>query len=69
MNAIEPKSEWIRLVASPTDRALLTAITLHAGDDNMSATIRRLIRQEARRQGITPADARSLSSAHVCTSS
>ena len=67
MTATETKSEWIRLVASPTDRALLTAITLHAGDDSMSATIRRLIRQEARRQGITPADARSLSAAHACS--
>jgi len=74
--AISPAVNW--LVARGRSRplavaliylALLTAITLHAGDDNMSATIRRLIRQEARRQGITPADARSLSSAHVCTSS
>jgi len=69
MNATEAKTEWIRLVASPTDRALLHAITRHAGDDSMSATVRRLIRQEARRCGITPANSQALVSAHACTPS
>ncbi len=56
MNANEPKSEWIRLVATPTDKALLEAITNQIaredGDANMSATVRRLIWQEAKRRGI-----------------
>jgi len=52
MSANEPKTEWIRLVASPTDKAMLNAITAVVGDDNMSATVRRLIRQEARRLGL-----------------
>lgn len=52
MSVNEPKTEWIRLVASPTDKATLEAISAQSGDDNMSATVRRLIRQEARRMGI-----------------
>ena len=51
----EPKTEWIRLVASPTDKAYLEAITSTSGDDNLSATVRRLIRQEAMRLGLVPA--------------
>ncbi len=52
MSSNEPKTEWIRLVASPTDKAMLEAITVQSGDDNLSATVRRLIRQEARRLGV-----------------
>ncbi len=56
MSTNEPKSEWIRLVATPTDKALLEAITNQIaredGDANMSATVRRLIWQEAKRRGI-----------------
>lgn len=68
MTAIEAKTEWIRLVASPTDKALLTAITFQAGDDSMSATIRRLIRQEARRLDINPVISRPPSAAQACSS-
>lgn len=53
MSANEPKTEWIRLVASPATKSLLESITLHSGDDNMSATVRRLIRQEAMRLGLS----------------
>ncbi len=53
----EPKTEWIRLVASPTDKAYLEAITAANGDDNMSATVRRMIRQEAMRLGLAPVHA------------
>lgn len=55
MSMNEPKTEWIRLVASPTDKALLETITQRSGDDNLSATVRRLIRQEAMRLGLAPA--------------
>jgi hypothetical protein len=52
MSMNEPKTEWSRLVASPTDKALLETITQRSGDDNLSATVRRLIRQEAMRLGL-----------------
>lgn len=52
MSANEPKTEWIRLVASPTDKAMLESVSAYSGDDNMSATVRRLIRQEAMRLGL-----------------
>lgn len=52
MSLNEPKTEWIRLVASPTDKALLEAITVRSGGDNLSATVRRLIRLEAQRMGL-----------------
>lgn len=55
MSMNEPKTEWIRLIASPTDKAYLEAITSTSGDDNLSATVRRLIRQEAKRLGLAPA--------------
>jgi hypothetical protein len=48
----EIKSEWIRLVATPTDKALLDAIQAANMDDSLSATVRRLIRQEAKRRNI-----------------
>ena len=54
MSTNEPKTEWIRLVASPTDKALLEAIAADNGDDSISAAVRRLIRQEAKRSGIVP---------------
>lgn len=54
MSTNEPKTEWIRLVASPTDKALLEAIAADNGDDSISAAVRRLIRQEAKRIGIVP---------------
>lgn len=53
MSSREPKSEWITLAASPTDKLSLEAIRAIAGDDTLSATVRRLIRQEARRLGVT----------------
>lgn len=56
MSTNEPKTEWIRLVASPTDKATLEAITAHNGDDTLSATVRRLIRQEGKRIGLVKAD-------------
>ena len=54
MSTNEPKTEWIRLVASPTDKALLEAIAADNGDDSISAAVRRLIRQEAKRIGVVP---------------
>jgi hypothetical protein len=46
------KTEWIRLVATPTDKDLLERLQRDNMDDSLSATVRRLIRQEARRRGI-----------------
>lgn len=46
-------TESIRFVATEQDRAQLAAIAKQDGDSSMSATIRRLIRQEAERRGIT----------------
>ncbi len=47
-------TSWIRLVATPTDHRILKAITVATGDDNMSSTVRRLIREEAARLGLLP---------------
>lgn len=49
-------SEWLRIVATENDRALLNEIARHDGDASMSATIRRLIRDEAKRRGIQIAE-------------
>lgn len=45
-------TESIRFIATELDRSLLKAIAIQDGDSSMSATIRRLIRQEAERRGI-----------------
>lgn len=58
-NRKQTMTEWIRLVATPADKAMLATITEHNGDDSESATVRRLIRLEhARLTGNTqPAQA------------
>jgi hypothetical protein len=48
-------TEWIRLVATPEDKALLDAITRQDGAAGFSTTVRRLIRDEATRRNIAPA--------------
>lgn len=45
-------TEGIRFMATETDKLLLSAIARQDGDTSMSATIRRLIRNEAVRRGI-----------------
>lgn len=45
-------TESIRFIATELDKTLLSAIARQDGDSSMSATIRRLIRQEAERRGI-----------------
>ena len=45
-------SAWIRLVATERDRRLLDEISRRNGDAGFSATVRRLIREEAARLGI-----------------
>ncbi len=47
-------NEWIRLVATPQDKELLRQIAAQDGDPGQSATVRRLIRDEARRRGLIP---------------
>lgn len=44
--------KWIALAATKHDIALLTAISKLDGDAGKSATVRRLIREEARRRQI-----------------
>lgn len=39
-------TEWIRLVATPADKVMLSRIAEHNGDESESATVRRLIRRE-----------------------
>jgi len=55
----EPKREEIRVVAllPPADKVLLDQMAERLGDASLTATIRWLIRQEARRLGIEPAEA------------
>ena len=47
-------TEWIRLVATPQDKALLEAIKKANGDEGFSTTVRGLIREEAARRGLQP---------------
>jgi hypothetical protein len=50
----ETMTEWIRLIALPSDKAKLQKIVELSGDDTDSATVRRLIRTEyARLTGST----------------
>lgn len=52
-------TESIRFITTDVDKALLTILAKQDGDSSMSATLRRLIRQEAERRGIplfTPTD-------------
>ena len=44
-------TSWIRLVATEQDKRLLRAISRRNGDAGFSATVRRLIREEALRLG------------------
>ena len=45
-------TSWIRLVATEQDKRLLRAISRRNGDAGFSATVRRLIREEALRLGL-----------------
>lgn len=45
-------TEWIRLMATPTDKAMLDAITTHRNNAGFSETVRQLIREEADRRGV-----------------
>lgn len=47
-------TEWIRLVATPQDKALLRAIQEQNGDEGFSTTVRTLIREEAARRNLAP---------------
>lgn len=52
MSQKKTHTEWIRLVATPKDKALLDAITEYRENDGFSATVRQLIREEASRLNI-----------------
>ena len=56
MIVIEPKitesGNFITLAATPEDKALLAAIAKQDGNASQSATVRKLIRDEAKRRGI-----------------
>lgn len=55
MSMSKSMTAWIRLVATEQDRALLEQISTRNGDAGFSATVRRLIRDEAQRLGIDAA--------------
>ena len=57
MGMIEPVGNWISASITDSDKAVLAEITRQDAQEtgtvgNLSATVRRLIRQEARRRGI-----------------
>jgi hypothetical protein len=54
MSVPKTMTEWIRLVATPEDKALLDAITEQTHEKGFSTTVRRLIREEADRLNIQP---------------
>lgn len=47
------RDNWIQAWATEREKELLRRIAEADGDANMSATVRRLIRDEAQRKGIT----------------
>lgn len=50
-------NKWIHLIATEGDNALLERIARQDGHASKSATVRRLIREEAQRRGLeTPAE-------------
>lgn len=49
---ITDSGAWISLSATPQDKLLLAEIAKQDGNASQSATVRRLIRQEAQRRGI-----------------
>ena len=54
MNNRREYTEWIRLVATKRDKALLEAIQEYRQDEGFSTTVRSLIREEAARIGLQP---------------
>lgn len=54
MSMPKTMTEWIRLVATPQDKALLSAITERRQNDGFSQTVRQLIREEAARNNLHP---------------
>ena len=57
MSVNEPKitesGNFITLAATPEDKALLAAIARQDGSASQSAIVRKLIRDEARKRGLT----------------
>lgn len=47
-------TRWIRLMATDEDLATVHALAHKAGDIGISATVRRIIREEGRREGVLP---------------
>lgn len=67
MGMIDPPTNWVSASISETDKLLLGEITRQDGQEtgtvgNQSATIRRLIRQEAKRRKIDGAKLAALAS-------
>ncbi|GIK73835.1 MAG: hypothetical protein BroJett021_28230 [Chloroflexota bacterium] len=52
MSMPKTMNAWIRLVATEQDKRLLNEISKRNGDAGFSATVRRLIREEAQRLNI-----------------
>ncbi len=55
------KRDLFNLEFEPGDRAILEAIAKEDSSRSMGATLRRLIREEARRRGLEPQNAPALS--------
>lgn len=48
-----PFTEWVRILVSPSDKQLLREISEHFGSASEAGTVRKLIRDEGRRLGIS----------------
>lgn len=55
MSMTKSMTVWIRLVATEQDRQMLLKISERNGNAGFSATVRRLIREEAQRIGLSAA--------------
>lgn len=54
-----PLDETVRFMLKPVDKELLRRLVEMDGDATMSATLRRLIRQEAERRGVQVEDGKA----------
>ena len=57
MSVNEPKltqsGKWLSVIMTPSDKAILEAISKQDGESSMAAVVRRLIRQEGVRRNIS----------------
>jgi len=65
MSMPKTMTEWIRLVATEQDKAILDAITERRRNKGFSETVRQLIREEAVRANVHPSAAAQPHSEHA----